>query len=136
MEKKLKFEIPGKIKGKQRPRFGNGVVYTSKDTSSYESWIKSCYLQHAKRIKGNDERSLKVTIEAVFPIPKSYTKKQRLEIKYPKRKIDIDNIEKCVLDALNGIAYKDDCQVVELAGFKKFGLDEKIIVTIEYLEGI
>ena len=131
MVKKLKFEIPGKIKGKQRPRFGNGVVYTSKDTSSYDSWIKSCYLQHAKRIKGNDERPLKVTIEAVFPIPKSYTKKQRLEIKYPKRKIDIDNIEKCVLDALNGIAYKDDSQIVDIRCRQYYSLTPRVEVEIK-----
>ncbi len=31
---------------------------------------------------------------------------------YDKRNMDVDNITKCVLDALNGIAYHDDKQVI------------------------
>ena len=31
---------------------------------------------------------------------------------------DIDNLAKFVLDSLNGIAYKDDCQVVKLVVYK------------------
>jgi Holliday junction resolvase RusA-like endonuclease len=32
----------------------------------------------------------------------------------PSKKPDIDNIAKCFLDAMNGIIYLDDTQVVEL----------------------
>jgi len=31
-----------------------------------------------------------------------------------KRVIDLDNLSKCALDGLKGIAFKDDCQVYEL----------------------
>ena len=38
----------------------------------------------------------------------------------PTKKPDIDNIIKAVLDALNGVAYKDDTQVVQVMATKKY----------------
>lgn len=37
----------------------------------------------------------------------------------PAKKPDCDNVEKAVYDALNGLAYKDDAQIVE-SGLKKY----------------
>lgn len=34
---------------------------------------------------------------------------------------DIDNLVKAILDALNGIVFEDDAQVVELVAFKRIG---------------
>ena len=122
----INFEIPGKIKGKQRPLVTKNGTFTRKETINYENWVKSCYLQYTKKTNGNDERPLKVTITAIMPVPKSYTKREKLEIKYPKRKIDLDNIAKSVLDSLNGIAYKDDSQVMDLHITKEFGEEEDL----------
>lgn len=59
-----------------------------------------------------------VMINAYFSIPKSYMKGKRLACKHninrPAKKPDVDNILKAVLDALNGVAYKDDKQVIEV----------------------
>lgn len=59
-----------------------------------------------------------VAVDAYFKIPKSYTKGKRLacehNINRPDKKPDIDNVLKVVLDALNGVAYEDDKQVVEV----------------------
>lgn len=46
---------------------------------------------------------------------------------------DLDNHLKSVLDALNGIAYLDDCQVVQISGSKNFG-EPKIMITLEAVE--
>lgn len=46
---------------------------------------------------------------------------------YPCKKPDLDNIAKIILDSLNGIAYKDDSQVVELNISKKYTEDEERI---------
>lgn len=133
------FEIEGKIKGKGRPRFSNcgGFVktYTPADTASYENLIKVQF-----RItcgKWYSEMPLKMKITAIHGIPKSTSKKDRArmlsgELK-PTKKPDFDNICKIICDALNGIAYKDDTQVVELKMQKVYGELEKVIVEIEEL---
>ena len=48
----------------------------------------------------------------------------------PTKKPDADNIVKIICDALNGVAYKDDTQVVELDFKKVYGEFEKVIVEI------
>lgn len=49
-------------------------------------------------------------------------------------KPDCDNIIKIILDALNGIAFKDDNQVSELQIEKRYGQEDKVEVEIEYIE--
>ena len=49
----------------------------------------------------------------------------------PRRKPDIDNVLKVVLDSLNGIAYKDDAQVVAVHGRKIYGNEPKLIIEIK-----
>lgn len=66
---------------------------------------------------------------AVFPIPKSYSKKKVLHCQagniVPPRP-DIDNIVKAALDGCNSIVYDDDKQVWHIAAFKKYtDIDEK-----------
>lgn len=108
------FFVPGKVQGKARPRFSSksGTVYTPGKTKSYERQIAEAYeAQHGSCFEGPVE----VVIEAVFPIPKSWTRAKKAEAlagKLPPGKPDIDNILKIVLDGLNGIAYEDDKQVV------------------------
>jgi len=57
-------------------------------------------------------------ISARFPIPKSTTKRDRQLIMegklLPTKKPDGDNIAKVICDALNGVAYEDDTQIVKL----------------------
>lgn len=111
------FNIPGKIQAKQRPRFNGKFAYTPKETTSYENWVKACYLE-----KYNSEKPLETPLEvriiAFYEIPSSTSKKKKqmmLDNKiYPTIKPDTDNIAKSILDSLNGIAYKDDKQVVML----------------------
>lgn len=49
-------------------------------------------------------------------------------------KPDADNVAKSILDALNGLAYKDDSQVANLLVFKQYGAENKILVEMEELE--
>ena len=63
-------------------------------------------------------------ISAFFPVPKSYSLKKcemaENGLIYPTKKSDADNIAKIICDALNGIAYHDDKQVVELLVSKRY----------------
>lgn len=107
------FFVPGKVQGKARPRFSSksGTVYTPGKTKSYERQIAEAYeAQHGPCFEG----AVMVVIEAVFSIPKSWTRAKKAEAaagKLAPGKPDVDNILKVVLDGLNGIAYKDDKQV-------------------------
>ncbi|MTP71304.1 RusA family crossover junction endodeoxyribonuclease, partial [Turicibacter sanguinis] len=48
---------------------------------------------------------------------------------------DNDNIAKSVLDALNGLAYVDDKQIVELKVRKYYGAEPYVHVKLTELEG-
>jgi Holliday junction resolvase RusA-like endonuclease len=43
---------------------------------------------------------------------------------------DIDNLEKAVLDALNGVAWKDDTQVARVVKEKTYGTEGRTTVRI------
>ena len=53
----------------------------------------------------------------------------------PTKKPDIDNILKVVADALNGVAYLDDVQVIEVNADKTYSEEEGLLVTVrEYVK--
>ena len=136
---KVDFVIKGKVQAKQRPRFNrySGKTYTPNETIAYENWVKTCYLEKYKD-KELMEKPLRVTIKAYFEIPKSTSKKRKQQMMdneiLPMVKPDTDNIAKGVLDSLNGIAYKDDKQVVELIVNKFYNNTPYVSVIIEEIE--
>lgn len=134
----IKFEILGQPVAKQRPRVTrSGIAYTPSKTVNYETLVKYTYQSlypHRELILGRIE----ATITAVFPIPKSYSKKKTEELlngrnNYDK-KPDCDNLAKIILDSLNGIAYKDDSQVTVLHINKEYGTQPKVIVCLKEIE--
>ncbi len=135
----MQFEIKGKPVAKARPRVGKFGTYTPQKTVNYENLINYTFTQKYPDFKPF-EGEIKVKITAIFEVPKSYSKKKR-EMLLPdefsehgmgyKGKVDIDNICKSVLDALNGIAYKDDSQITCLLAFKEYGIQAKTIIEIE-----
>lgn len=116
----ITFTIPGPPKGKARPRIvrSHGKVhsYTPDATVAYEELVRIKYLQAAGG-KALSEKPIEISIVSGFPIPKSTSRKDRermLEgIIRPTKRPDLDNIGKIVYDALNGIAYHDDAQIVD-----------------------
>jgi len=134
---KRNFNIPGKVQAKQRPRFNGKFAYTPKETIAYENWVRTCYLE---KYRGQPilENPLKVKIIAYYEIPKSTSKKRRLEMKddkvFPTVKPDTDNIAKSILDSLNNIAYLDDKQVVKLEVEKYYSDVASVVVMIDEVE--
>lgn len=120
--------IPGKPIGKARPKFsrqGNFVkTYTPEKTVNYENWVKMCWMNSGQeKMRGN----IIAVIVARFMIPQSFSKKKRNELneKPCPKKPDCDNIAKSILDALNGIAYDDDAQIVDLSVSKVYSATEE-----------
>jgi len=132
------FTVYGEPVGKQRPRFsrrGNFVsTYTPQKTKTYEDEIRLM----AKAAMGASEpleTPVTVAIYIRVGIPVSYTKQMKKyaleEILKPTKKPDIDNIAKCFLDAMNGIVYLDDKQVVNLHITKLFAETPAVEVMVK-----
>ena len=124
----IEFTVPGEPAGKGRPKFTrSGHTYTPKETVNYETMVKLAYRQKYPGVKPVEKDvPLLATIVAYYKIPASVSNKKRqamLEGKIrPTKTPDWDNIGKIVCDALNGIAYYDDCQIVD-SSVKKFYSD-------------
>lgn len=123
------FKIPGKVQAKQRPRFSkSGIVYTPKETRVYEDFVRVCYSDYANQYQWEPyDGQLRAEIEVFIQVPKSDSKLNKQakiigEIR-PTIKPDCDNLAKSLLDSLNGWAYQDDKQIVELE-VKKFYSEE------------
>ena len=129
----LTFEVPGEPRGKGRPRFarrGKRVsVHTPEATASYENWIRVCAMQAAQ---GSDPWPagvpLVLDIEAVFPIPVSWSKRKQADahkgaLRPTSPRVDADNVLKVVGDALNGVLWADDGQVVTVCVVKRYTRD-------------
>lgn len=129
------FEVPGKIVGKGRPRLNSytGSVYTPTRTKDYETLVEQYFLLKYPRFKPFEGR-VQVEINAFFEVPKSTKKAEKelmLENKInPTKKPDIDNIVKIILDAMNGIAFKDDIQITKLSVEKAYSEKESVLVKI------
>jgi Holliday junction resolvase RusA-like endonuclease len=117
----IEFQVPGKPVGKARPRVTRHGTYTPKNTKEYMKKVLDAFQKAGGYYI---EGFVFLDILAYFPIPQSYTKKQRLQIEaddfWYGKKPDKDNISKSVMDALNGVAYKDDSLVVLGRTLKKY----------------
>ena len=145
---KVNFTIDGEAKGKERPRFAtkNGKPFTPEQTKIYENWIKLLYRSTVKHyFAGNVKMSITcyygITKKDSEAIEKNNVKtkafqeaKAKLDgIIRPTKKPDLDNVIKAIADSLNGIAYKDDAQVVEVVSKKFYSDRPRVEVTIEDL---
>ena len=130
------FKIPGKAQAKQRPRMGrSGIVYTPKETLVYENYVKMCYSDYANQFGWLPyENQVRAEIEVLVAVPKSDSKtKKKAKIEgmiRPAVKPDCDNLAKSILDSLNGLAYQDDKQVVELLVKKYYAENAEVRVRL------
>lgn len=135
---KYSFEVEGQVKAKQSAKFakiGNFVrAYTPADVKSYANWVKLCFKQAYPDFKPLED-AVKLKIEVYFMIPKSYTKKKVQMIEEgcmcPTVKPDCDNICKQISDSLNGMAWVDDKQIVNLEVRKRFSKRNYVVISFD-----
>lgn len=135
----MKFIVEGKPQGKARARTfynsraGKMQSITPEQTKSYEELIRWKYKAAGGGYYANTP--LQVDIQAFYPIPKAFSKaKTNAALNgnlRPSTKPDCDNIIKVVLDALNGVAYYDDKQVICVSCNKYYGGTGYIKVSIK-----
>ena len=124
------FKVDGAAVPKQRPRISGRRAYTPKRTKDYEEQVLQTFRSSYRGFYpafGKDV-PVRICISVIQEIPKSWSKKKRAqaesgEIVPLSRNGDVDNIAKSILDALNGFAYEDDCQVTTLIVTKQYGVN-------------
>lgn len=114
----IKFTVPGEVRPKDRPRFTRtGRIFTPQRTLDYENKVKSCYISKYPYGVAFPEEAVEMSLNIYVQVPKSFSQKKKqkmIESEYPTKKPDTDNMLKAVSDALNGVAYTDDKQVVSV----------------------
>lgn len=137
----ITFLVEGKPQGKARARtfydkrVGKMRSVTPEQTKSYEDLIRWSYKAAGGQYMG--KKLISVDIQAFYPIPQSLSKAKRNDAINgnirPTTKPDCDNVIKAVLDALNGVAYYDDKQVVSVSCNKYYGETGCLKITINEL---
>lgn len=98
----IAFDVPGQPVPKQSFRYtganGKGGGYTP---ARVKNWQQEVAFAASLAMAGRDPFTGAVKVTLTFKLP-------------TRRRVDADNLSKCVLDALNGIIFADDAQVVDL----------------------
>lgn len=113
MSTSVDFTVPF-VRGKGRVRFvrKTGRTYTPDATAEAMERIRAAYVKAANGKSAPKGVPVYVEISTYRQLPKSRPKK--VESEPDVFKPDADNIAKLVLDALNGVAWVDDTQIVRL----------------------
>lgn len=122
----------------QSVKFGrNGIKYKPKKVLDYQKYIRTLaseQLSEEFNIIPAGSPIVVNYIEYVYAYPKSLAKKRRLP-RVPKTTMpDLhDNLNKAFFDALEGLIYEQDQNIVEIKNMVKyFGPEDKIKVQFEY----
>lgn len=112
------FTVPGPPIAKARPRVTrSGNTYTPGTTEAYAQKVQLC-----ARTAGVRPLSCEFTVGISFYMP-------------TVRRVDVDNLAKGILDALNGVAWEDDSQVFQLHVLRLLDrASPRAVVTLEWPE--
>jgi len=113
VSKKYTLTINKKPKAKGRPRAGRFGMYTDKATREHEQSIKDAYVA-----AGGPLFEGPVGMTVTFYKEKITITLNPIESESSLRG-DIDNYVKSIMDGLNGVAYIDDGQILNLKAYKR-----------------
>ena len=134
---KIVFEVQGAPVGWQRAGVNrwSGLHYTQDKTRDAEMATALAYKTAARGYRFPDGAAVAITILVYYPIPQRTSKAKREEMiignLLPTVKPDVDNVSKLILDALNGVAYDDDKQVVGVTVWKWYSDTPHIVVAVQ-----
>lgn len=141
------FELKGvpQHKGRHRsrivyPKNGKAFIhnYPDPETEKYEKVLAEVASLFMKR-RAPTEEPLALLVHSFRPIPESWSKKDRLWAEAgairPVSRPDWDNYGK-ITDALNGIVWKDDSQVVDGRVIKEYSAEPALRIEVrEFVPG-
>lgn len=139
--KSVTVTVSGDPVGKGRPRFstsgGYARAYTPKKTAMFENLVRLEYESQCG-YRYEDDCMLDLRVIAYFPIPKSASKKRKALMQEgiirPTVKPDADNLVKSIADSLNGIAYRDDKQIVDCQVRKFYSETPRTVISIRSIK--
>lgn len=136
--KEFKLTIPGQPVPQGRPRFSSKPfphAYDPKTSRDYKKLVSEC----AKRNKPSElfTGALEVRVDIYKKSLKSFNRAQardaQAQILRPITKPDADNYAKGILDALKGIVWSDDGQVVKLTCEKFYSEEPRADISVRPL---
>lgn len=143
MTLRVVIELAGPPRGKGRARAtvdkrGFARVYTDDKTAKYESQLRFA-AQQKMAGRAPTIQPVRVHVEVVLPIAPSWSQKKQVAAALGhvrpdgRGSGDVDNFLK-ILDALNGIVWADDCQIVEAHVLKSYGTAPTLKICVETIE--
>lgn len=136
----INITVPGEPVPQGRPKFstigGHARAYDPKKSVDYKKLVARYAMQHKPHALL--EGPLEVKIDIYKGTLKSFSraKQSAAEAKLlrPTTKPDADNYAKGPMDALKGIVWKDDGQVVDLLARKFYSENPRIEITVRTLD--
>lgn len=143
----IELTVYGEPIAQGRPKFSvnqkkNGKIFTSardpRPSKDYKAYVKMM----ASNVRPHKPLDGPIAFElAIYRmIPKSTTKKRRAAIDSgecrPVVKPDVDNVYKAVSDALTGLIYQDDKQIVDVHIAKFYSDNPRVEIKIHELDGV
>lgn len=121
MRARSSFRVTGEPVSWKRPRRGQGGGkqwrFTDPKVRNWQEQIGQQWM-----VAGRPTFEGAVSVELNFVLtPAASTKRE-----FPRQ--DCDNLAKCVLDALNGLSYKDDSQITRLSITKEYGSPAGVLI--------
>lgn len=114
--------VPGHVVGQGRPRYSGrtGRFHDPKQSVEAKHTVKTLAIERVKELDwkiAQPDMPVTMRIVAYKEIPTSkptwFKEAAKFGLVVPLTKPDCDNVEKLVMDALNGIVYHDDKQVFD-----------------------
>lgn len=128
----MSFTVYGNPVPKARPRViskgGRTWSFTPKKSAE---WEKKVSMEARKHFETPTDNPVELFLEFYLKTPKSKMNKLFVQT-IP----DLDNLEKSILDALNGVAYKDDRLVVSKYSTKYYSNTDKprVVITVKEID--
>ena len=136
---KIKFTVPGQPVAQGRPKFttigGHARAYDPKKSVDYKKIVAYHAMQHKPKqlLEGELEVEILIFKECLKSFSRKNMELAELGQLRPITKPDADNYAKGPLDAMKGIIWKDDGQIVDLIARKFYSSRPRIEITVRTL---
>lgn len=135
----IKITVPGQPVPQGRPKFTTKPfvrAYDPPKSAAYKKRVAYHAMQHKPKqlLEGELEVEILIYKESLKSFSRKQTELAELKQLRPTTKPDADNYAKGPLDAMKGIIWKDDGQIVDLIARKFYSSRPRIEITIRTLD--